>query len=914
MSLRIWSVVIAALVFCVSTAGADTVATNWKTVDVTIDGTIDSAEWADAYPLEVEGSYPFTVYFKSDDQYLYLAYDVEWDDSFENGDGVGIYFDNDNDGSYPADCGDSDEGRYYMNYNSSGMINGYQTFSTGGSCGLHSTTAVTSAAAFAAKGNPQFEARIDLTLGEIYGAPGDAIGFIVYTRDEDSGLVQSWNTSSASPAFWADLIYSRDPDRVLSPAWASQPPKIDGLIGEDEWDDYLVQTNSDGLAYDLYMMADERYLYFAYDVTGDAVHNSLDQILWNVDNDNDDAWPAACGDEGSYFFMWDTIEDFNAWFMGAVVSNPPFCDWETPTSITLASSLNGNMQYEVMVALDEEITGGPGETIGLYTAVHDDAADFANAYWPSDVVNQPADYGDLDFPELQAPQMTIVSMPAASAPTIDGALDTIWQNATRFSVYGALPYDVYLMSIGHYLYGAIVAVGDPTLDDGDTIYLSFDNENDDLWSTTCPGATDGTYTINRSTGGGLHTAYQSFYGSWQGCALVQYPEPLDAVIGGDDPVVYEFKIDLTGGQMYGAPEETVGLWFYARDNATKGAQQTWPYTAQTGMYPAEFAEFTFPACDGCEIDDVCYSDGETAPDNVCLICDIDVSTTAWAYNNGVSCEDNGLYCDGEEVCDQGSCDHINAPCGDNGDFCDGEESCDEDNDLCLSSGDPCTDDGLWCNGEESCDEDNDQCLHEYTLDDPRCPDNELYCDGEESCDEDNDQCLHEYTLDDPRCPDNELYCDGEESCDEDNDQCVSSGDPCEEGEVCIEATDECVSGDDDTTDDDTVDDDTVDDDTVDDDTVDDDTVDDDTVDDDTTDDDTVDDDTVDDDTVDDDTDDDDDDDDDIDDDGSTDDDDDDAVDDDATDDDDDDDDATGDDDDSGSGSGGGGGGGGGGCS
>ncbi|HPQ68276.1 MAG TPA: LamG domain-containing protein [bacterium] len=116
-------------------------------------------------------------------------------------------------------------------------------------------------------------------------------------------------------------------------------------------------------------------------------------------------------------------------------------------------------------------------------------------------------------------------------------------------------------------------------------------------------------------------------------------------------------------------------------------------------------------CDGCLIGGVCYQDGEANPQNICLFCDSANANNAWSANDGYDCDD-GLYCNGQDVCQAGVCEHVAVPdCSDDGQWCNGAEVCDEQSDDCIHTGAPCVDDTLFCNGVESCDEVNDICLH-----------------------------------------------------------------------------------------------------------------------------------------------------------------------------------------------------------
>ncbi len=224
--------------------------------------------------------------------------------------------------------------------------------------------------------------------------------------------------------------------------------------------------------------------------------------------------------------------------------------------------------------------------------------------------------------------------------------------------------------------------------------------------------------------------------------------------------------------------------------------------------------------------------------------------------------DDGNFCNGNEVCapdsimsiatqeSSGSMSGCKAGaaviCQDNGLFCDGIESCNEAKDSCTSSGNPCTpdvtvcnektdtcdpvggctsdkecDDGIFCNGKEtcnayvkatgtnppvtgvcqdgipvdcsdgldctidSCNEEKDACDH--APDNAVCDDGD-FCNGNEICDP-LKGCQDGAAV---SCPDNGLFCDGTESCNEADDSCQSSGNPCTPGvTVCNEKTDTC---------------------------------------------------------------------------------------------------------------------------
>jgi hypothetical protein len=195
----------------------------------------------------------------------------------------------------------------------------------------------------------------------------------------------------------------------------------------------------------------------------------------------------------------------------------------------------------------------------------------------------------------------------------------------------------------------------------------------------------------------------------------------------------------------------------------------------------------------------------------------------WVVSN--SCADNidcddGVFCNGFEVCTGGSCQPGSSPCN-TPLICDetsqacveciSDQDCDDGVactvDFCAPDGtcqstlsDSLCDDGLFCNGIETCDELNDcqagssPCtgqLCDETID--LCVDclTGLDCDDAidctlDSCETDG-TCLN--TPDDLFCDDG-LFCNGEEVCDPLFD-CQADSYPCT-GQLCDETIDLCV--------------------------------------------------------------------------------------------------------------------------
>ena len=79
-----------------------------------------------------------------------------------------------------------------------------------------------------------------------------------------------------------------------------------------------------------------------------------------------------------------------------------------------------------------------------------------------------------------------------------------------------------------------------------------------------------------------------------------------------------------------------------------------------------------------------------------------------ACTENANCDD-GIYCNGAETCEQGTCKDGAPPCSEDGLFCNGVVWCDEDSETCKTTPVPCDASGL------SCDEANDACLCDSSL-------------------------------------------------------------------------------------------------------------------------------------------------------------------------------------------------------
>jgi len=261
------------LALAVPVAAQDAIEVPWTDTPPIIDGDIGVEEWAGATVIQVEDGLAFTVGFFADDQYLYAAYAVTGDDTQDEEDQVGIYFDNDHDGAWPGECPGTTEGNYWLRING-GELEAiyrtiYQTEKTTAECESTEATAVT--AAFSSTGGKmQYEVQIDFTAGEMYGAPEATIGVWLFAHDQGEGAM-GWYPASDdlfNPAVYVALTYPPD----LSPD--------DDTADDDTTDDDTGDDDDDN---------DDN------DDTGDDDNDTDDDDNDVNDDDDDDDDDDGCG-------------------------------------------------------------------------------------------------------------------------------------------------------------------------------------------------------------------------------------------------------------------------------------------------------------------------------------------------------------------------------------------------------------------------------------------------------------------------------------------------------------------------------------------------------------------------------------------------------------------------------------------
>jgi len=199
-----------------------------------------------------------------------------------------------------------------------------------------------------------------------------------------------------------------------------------------------------------------------------------------------------------------------------------------------------------------------------------------------------------------------------------------------------------------------------------------------------------------------------------------------------------------------------------------------------------------------EVEEECLVDGDCDDGNPCTqdVCVPATRTCEWYPLSGDFCDD-GIFCNGHEMCGDGTCVAGEDPCYTDEPLCT-IVTCDEDNDECdfeqVPDNTPC-DDGLWCNGPDICLDgfcqrpgpfpcpmgSEDPCMYPYcNEDDDVCeeipkPDGML-CADEFACNG-NEVCIGGV------CMPGEPFCDDDDPCTEDI--CHEGPDPtCEHIPIC----------------------------------------------------------------------------------------------------------------------------------
>ena len=160
----------------------------------------------------------------------------------------------------------------------------------------------------------------------------------------------------------------------------------------------------------------------------------------------------------------------------------------------------------------------------------------------------------------------------------------------------------------------------------------------------------------------------------------------DDDVGSASGLVYVFTRDVSGSWEQQAK---LTAWDAARGDNFGGSVAVSGETAVIGAHlnddvgdnsgSAYVVDLSscWPACDAgqCDIGGHCVDDVQGHPTNPCLWCDVDNNRNGWSNYNGNACDD-GLFCNGTDICIDGICAH-------SGDPCPPGKICDETIDFCA---------------------------------------------------------------------------------------------------------------------------------------------------------------------------------------------------------------------------------------
>ena len=151
----------------------------------TIDGNIAQNEWANATTVNIanpQAQSPITLYVTNDNRYLYLAIDDPNDSIIEQGDLLGITFDEDNNGMWDA-TGPGREGLIAINSTGAVFIGYWGTYPDAlGADASVPAVGVTSAVS-ASSGHVQYEIAFDLIVSRLTIQPGANFGIAIMLDD-----------------------------------------------------------------------------------------------------------------------------------------------------------------------------------------------------------------------------------------------------------------------------------------------------------------------------------------------------------------------------------------------------------------------------------------------------------------------------------------------------------------------------------------------------------------------------------------------------------------------------------------------------------------------------------------------------------------------------------------------------------
>jgi len=233
---------------------------SWSDRTVTVDGNIEWLEWSDATRRNIrcEGKLPVGVYIKNDDEALYIA--ISDANDFLKGDmgsQLGIYFDGDHDGHWPAPPCPTEEGVLWVGSQRSLLGRGalFRSWARGPeACDLKEMAPGVGAEVSWHEGQAEWEVRIPLAAKGLGVRPGQTVGLYAWALDWDTMLLDGeWPCGLDAGHMWmhpneyGDLILAEEPPEEFVPEGSSLILLTSGLLAVLVWATTLVDSKRQDL-------------------------------------------------------------------------------------------------------------------------------------------------------------------------------------------------------------------------------------------------------------------------------------------------------------------------------------------------------------------------------------------------------------------------------------------------------------------------------------------------------------------------------------------------------------------------------------------------------------------------------------------------------------------------------------------
>ena len=378
----------------------------WTPTPPTLDGDIGASEWQNAasasFTITIGGNpYAGTFYVMNDATNLYVAIKIADDDFNVDQDGVAVYFDNDNDGTFEA----GDDGIMLMAGASGFVDRFFQPPMMGALDITDGGTTDGSGACATHAGYNHFELSHPLDSADnahdFSLSPMSTVGFT--TLYADDGIGQEYWPATATPdaSAWADIVIATAPPTLT--AWAAAAPTIDGAVGGSEWAGASHAQFAIGWSYtgEIWVMNDASELYVAVKIA-DSSLTASDMLWLSFDNNNDGDFVA--GDD--LLAVYGNSQFYDAFWGPGPPATLDTSDGGTGDGEGASSGSGGFNYFEFKHPLDSaddahDFSLSAGNTVGFSIEYIE-----ASGYW-------------ADWPSHTSKSWAHITVASAPAPTPD---------------------------------------------------------------------------------------------------------------------------------------------------------------------------------------------------------------------------------------------------------------------------------------------------------------------------------------------------------------------------------------------------------------------------------------------------------------------------------------------------------------